>query len=89
MDLRGCGRKLIAFLFESFMVTVRASQVTLAIKNPPANAQDARDKGSVPGLGRPPGGGKGSPLYILAWRIPWTEELGGLWSKALQRVGHT
>ena len=25
---------------------------------------------------------------ILAWRIPWTEELGGLWSKALQRVGH-
>ena len=25
---------------------------------------------------------------ILAWRIPWTEEPGGLWSKGLQRVGH-
>ena len=25
---------------------------------------------------------------ILAWRIPWTEEPGGLWSKGLQRVQH-
>ena len=25
---------------------------------------------------------------ILAWRIPWREELGGLWSVGLQRVGH-
>ena len=25
---------------------------------------------------------------ILAWRIPWTEELGGLQSMGLQRVGH-
>ena len=25
---------------------------------------------------------------ILAWRIAWTEELGGLWSMGLQRVGH-
>ena len=25
---------------------------------------------------------------ILAWRIPWTEEPGGLHSKGLQRVGH-
>ena len=25
---------------------------------------------------------------ILAWRIPWTEEPGGLWSTASQRVGH-
>ena len=25
---------------------------------------------------------------ILAWRIPWTEELGGLHSMGLQRVGH-
>ena len=25
---------------------------------------------------------------ILAWRIPWTEETGGLWSTGLQRVGH-
>ena len=25
---------------------------------------------------------------ILAWRIPWTEEPGELWSMGLQRVGH-
>ena len=25
---------------------------------------------------------------ILAWRIPWTEERGGLWYIGLQRVGH-
>ena len=25
---------------------------------------------------------------ILAWRIPWTEEPGGLHSMGLQRVGH-
>ena len=26
---------------------------------------------------------------ILAWRIPWTEEPGGLQSMGLQRVGHS
>ena len=25
---------------------------------------------------------------ILAWRIPWIEEPGGLWSTGTQRVGH-
>ena len=25
---------------------------------------------------------------ILAWRIPWTEKPGGLWSMGSQRVGH-
>ena len=28
------------------------------------------------------------PLHILAWRIPQTEELGGLQSMKSQRVGH-
>ena len=31
-------------------------------KNLPANAEDARDVGSVPGLGRSPGDGNGNPL---------------------------
>ena len=30
------------------------------------------DLGSVPGLGRSPGEGKGYHSSILAWRIPWT-----------------
>ena len=40
----------------------RASQVALVGKNPPASAGDIRDMGSVPGLGRSPGGGHGNPL---------------------------
>ena len=44
-------------------------------KNLPANAEDM---GSIPGSGRSPGEGKSNPLNILAWRIPWTEEPGGL-----------
>ena len=34
----------------------------LAVKNPPANEGDVRDKGSVPGLGRSLGVGNGIPL---------------------------
>ena len=47
------------------------------IKNLPANAGDAGNMGSIPGSGRSPGGGHGNSS-ILAWRIPWTEEPGGL-----------
>ena len=32
--------------------------------------------------------GKATHSHILAWRIPWTQEPGGLQSKASQRVGH-
>ena len=54
----------------------RASQVVLVVKNTPTNAGDIRDMGSIPGLGRSPGGGHGNPLqYCLenpmnrkAWR---------------------
>ena len=38
------------------------SQVALVVKNPPANAGDARDVGLIPGSGRSPGGGHGYPL---------------------------
>ena len=36
--------------------------MVLVIKNPPANAGDIRDKGSIPGSGRSPGGEHGNPL---------------------------
>ena len=36
-----------------------------AIKNTPANSGHARDAGSIPGSGRSPEEGKGSPLSIL------------------------
>ena len=41
---------------------------------------NAGDLGSVPGLGRFPGGGHGNHSSILDWKIPWTEEAGGLQS---------
>ena len=64
-----------------------ASQVGPVVKNLPASAGDVRDVGSIPGLGKPLGGGHGSPLQFSCWRIPWTEEPGGLQSVGLQRVG--
>ena len=40
------------------------------VKNPPANAGDARDVGLIPGLGRYPGGGNGNSLqYSSLWAI--------------------
>ena len=55
------------------------------VKNPPARAGNV---GLIPGLGRSPGEGNGSPLGTLAWEIPWTEEPGGLQSTGSQRAGH-
>ena len=66
-------------------VSFGASQM---VKNPSASAGGVRDTSSIPGLGRSPGGGNGNHSSILAWRIPWTEEPGGLWSIGSQRVGH-
>ena len=48
-----------------------------AVKKLPANVGDA---GLIPGLGRSPREGNGTYSSILAWRIPWTEEPGGLQS---------
>ena len=61
----------------------QASQVTLMVKNPPANAGD---QSLTPGLGRSPGGGMATHSNILAWRIPWTEECGRLQSIGSHRV---
>ena len=36
--------------------------MTLAVKNPPANVRDIKDVGSIPGVGRSPGGGHGNSL---------------------------
>ena len=40
------------------------------VKNPPANAGDARDVGLIPGLGRYPGGGNGNSLQYSSLRNP-------------------
>ena len=74
---------------DTVLHVIWASQVALVVKDLPANAGDLRDTGSIPGSGRSPGGeGMATHSSILAWRIPWTEEPGGLQSIGSQKVGH-
>ena len=58
------------------------------VKNLPAKAGNVRDTSSTLGLGRAPGEGRATHSSILACRIPWTEEPGGLLSIGSQRVRH-
>ena len=51
------------------------------------SACNAGDVGSIPGSGRSPGEGNGNSLHY-SWRIPWTEEPGGLWSMGCKRARH-
>ena len=80
---------------ETHWVTRVASQVALVVKNQPANAGDVRDVGSVPGSGRFPGGGQGSPLQYScldnpmdrgAWRatVCGVKESQTKWSRLAQ-----
>ena len=50
------------------------------VKNPPANAGDLRDVGSIPGVGRSLEKEMATHSSILGWKIPLTEEPGGLHS---------
>ena len=54
------------------------------VKNQPVGA--IGDAGSSPGLGNPLEKELATHSSILAWRIPWTEEPGGLQSMMSQRV---
>ena len=56
------------------------------VKNPPANAGDARDVSLIPGSGRYPEVEIAMCSSILAWKMLWTEEPGGLQSMGSQRV---
>ena len=62
-----------------------ASLVARTVKNPPAVWETW-----VPALGweDPLQRGMATHSSILAWRIPWTEEPGGLEAMGLQRAGH-
>ena len=52
------------------------------------SACNAGDLGLIPGSERFPGEENDNLFQFLAWRIPWTEELGKLQSVGLQRDGH-
>ena len=57
------------------------------VKNPPANAGDLGDLGSIPGSGRPPGGGHGNPLQYSCLENPVDRGAWGTTFMGSQRVG--
>ena len=65
------------------------AQMALLIKNPPTNAGDVRDAGSILGREDPLEKEVAAHSRILAWRIPWTEEPGGPQAMGSQRVTET
>ena len=59
------------------------SQVAPVVKNLPANARDVRDMGSIPGLGRSPGGGHSNPLQYSYLENPMDR---GAWQAIVHSV---
>ena len=58
------------------------------VKNLLVSAGDAGNVSVILGLGRSPDKEMATHSSILAWRIPWTEEPGGLQSMGSETVGH-
>ena len=75
-------------------IPILNSQVAPVVKNPPANARDAREVGSIPGLGRRPGEGNGNPLHYSCWeksmgRGTWWAIVHEVTKSQTQRSTHT
>ena len=62
-------------------------EVALVVKNPPVNARDVRNAGSIPGSGRFPGGGHGSLLQYSCLENPI--DRGAWWAHGISEMGHT
>ena len=74
--------KFVVYGLDENMVYAWSSQVVLVVKNPPANAGDIRDMGSIPGSGRFPGIANGNPLQYSC-----LESLAkGAWRAMVHRV---
>ena len=63
-----------------------AFHVALVVKNLPANVGDIRDVGSIPGLGRSPGGGHGNALQFSCPENPMDR---GSWWAMVHRVAES
>ena len=70
---------LIVFLISN----CQASQVLLVLNIMPDSAGDARDVGSIPGLGRSPGGRRG---YLLQYSCLENHMDGGAWQATIHKV---
>ena len=62
--------------------------MALVVKNLPVNARDTEKQVQSLGQEDPLEEEMATHSNILAWKIPWTEEPGGLQSLGLQRVRH-
>ena len=74
---------VITSLIRASYMDVWASQVTLVVKNPPADAGDIRGAGSIPVLGRSPRGRHSNPLQYSCLQNPMDR---GVWQAAVCRV---
>ena len=93
-----CMYTYMCILFEKFVVvavmvvtfkqhkTVHDKSNLKVVANVPANVGDTRDMGSIPGLGRSPGGGNGNALLENSM---WTDEPGGLHSRGRKELDAT
>ena len=63
--------------------------MALVVRNPPANAGDLRDSGSIPELGRSPGRGNGNPLQYTCLENPMARSLAGLLSIGIKESNLT
>ena len=87
----------MAGMLDNVYVCVRASQVALVVKDSPASVGDVRDTGSIPGLGRSPGGRHGNPLQYSCLENPmdrdaWRATVHGVkksWTRLKQLSVHT
>ena len=68
--------------FEKYydFLTYNMSDMTQWVKNPPANAGDIRDVGSIPRLGRSPGEGNSNPVQYSCLGNPM--DRGAWWTTA-------
>ena len=75
-DMIGSMEDRLFHYLDIFMYTYGASQVALMVKNLPANEGDRYNR--LPRQEDPLEEGMATHSSILAWKIPWTEELGRL-----------
>ena len=80
--------RVVVTLLSTYLTTFLRAQGFPHSSDGKESACGAGDLASVPGSGRSPGEGNGTHSSVLAWKVPWTEEPGGLQSMGSQGVGH-
>ena len=93
------GSSIFKFFLRSLRTVLQASQGALVVKNPPANAGDITDAGSIPGSGRSLGEGNCNPLQYSCLENPmdrgaWRATVHGVakswtWLKQLSLYAYT